>query len=247
MKKLLPFALVIFIFFSCKKETKKPAVTVPVVFTATTYQNLGTFDDSGKPLKLETSDVISANFLNFLHASLPERVNLNIAHPELLSSSAIGDIKITQPTELHMTFLSQGTIYKNAVGFYTYPTNSPPATAADIKTIIYIFPNTGGGTTLKAGDKVSFGTFQAGTSVGFVLMKDAWKPDTKTLSNDVVHFCSNDVLNPEVAANLKKHAVLIEYAAESKTILGFEDMDRTDPNCDNDFNDAVFYVTKTLK
>jgi hypothetical protein len=42
---------------------------------------------------------------------------------------------------------------------------------------------------------------------------------------------------------LKKHAVLINYASESKVIIGFEDLDRTKADCDHDFNDAVLYAT----
>ena len=96
-----------------------------------------------------------------------------------------------------------------------------------------------------AGDNVKIGRFAAGTSIGFVLLKNAWNTTTKTLDNDVVHFCSNDVLNPEVDPNLKKHAVLINYAAESKVLIGFENTDRTIATCDHDFNDIVIYATVT--
>ena len=58
-----------------------------------------------------------------------------------------------------------------------------------------------------------------------------------------MHFCSNDVLNPEINVNLKKHAVLIDYPAENKTLIGFEDLDRTIDLCDHDFNDVVLYAT----
>ncbi|MGZ3767616.1 MAG: DUF4114 domain-containing protein [Mucilaginibacter sp.] len=244
MKKLLFTILLGTTLFACKKEA--PAVTVPVKFTATTYQTLGLFDVSGKPGYLETSDVVSDSLLSFLHTTLPERTNLSTTHPEMLLTSAIGDVPITQRTTLHVTFVSQGTMYTDALGFYTYPTNSPPATATDIKVITYIFPNAGGGTTLHAGDKVNIGTFDAGTSVGFVLMKNAWNAATQVIDNGAVHFCSNDVLNPEVNTGLKKHAVLLSYPKENKTLLGFEDIDRTEPSCDNDFNDVVVYISKDL-
>jgi len=42
---------------------------------------------------------------------------------------------------------------------------------------------------------------------------------------------------------LKKHAVLISYAPENKILIGFEDTDRTNSQCDNDFNDVVVYAT----
>ncbi|MGZ3767446.1 MAG: hypothetical protein ACXVA2_22470, partial [Mucilaginibacter sp.] len=74
MKNLLLIILLGTFLCSCKKET--PAVTVPVKFTATTYQTLGLFDVSGKPGYLETSDVVSDSLLSFLHTTLPERTNL---------------------------------------------------------------------------------------------------------------------------------------------------------------------------
>jgi hypothetical protein len=60
-----------------------------------------------------------------------------------------------------------------------------------------------------------------------------------------VHFCSNEILNPEVDVNLKKHAVLINYIPEKKVLIGIEDTDRTKAICDNDFQDVVLYATVT--
>ncbi len=76
-------------------------------------------------------------------------------------------------------------------------------------------------------------------------MKNAWNPSTKTINNTAVHFCSNDVLNPEYDQNLKKHAVLINYSVDNVVLIGFEDIDRTQNNCDHDFNDVVVYATIT--
>ncbi|WP_299285302.1 hypothetical protein [uncultured Mucilaginibacter sp.] len=59
MKKLLPFFIALLMVSACKKVQILP-VTVPVKFTATTYQTLGNYDDAGKPLYLATSDVISS-------------------------------------------------------------------------------------------------------------------------------------------------------------------------------------------
>ena len=241
MNKLLPLALLPLFLLSCKKD--KAPVTVPVEFKSTSYTNLQPFDTTGRPITMDTPDVISSGLTSFLNASLPEHVNLATAHPELLASAAVADIKITQTSSLDVTFVSEGTQFTNAIAFYTYPTNSPPASAADIKTINYIFADAGYKTPLTKGDKVNIGTFNAGTSVGFVLMKGAWDLTNHTLNNGAVHFCSNDVLNPEVDPALKKHAVLLNYAPENRTLIGFEDIDRTNQYCDNDFNDVVIYIT----
>ena len=240
MKKCLPLFIILLLLFACKKQQP---VTKVVKFTSTSYQTLGTFDYLGKPDYLLPKDSISSAMLSFIRNTLPEGKNLEISHPELLSSEASGDITITQPSDVMVTFVSQTGGYTNSVAFYTYPTNQPPASANDIKIITYIFPNSGNLTALTAGDKVKIGRFDVGTSIGFVLMQKAWDTTTHKLNNDVVHFCSNDVLNPEVDPSLKKHAVLINYAPENKILIGFEDLDRTKPQCDNDFNDVVFYCT----
>lgn len=225
---------------------KKAAVTKPVEFTSTIYQTLGTYDSLGKPNYLVLPDTISPSLLSFVNNTLPERKNLTISHPELFSSTAIADITITQPSDVYVTFVLEGTGYANSLAFYTYPTNQSPTSAKDISLITYIFPCCGGNKTpLHSGDKVKIGRFDIGTSIGFVLMQNAWDTTAHILNNDVVHFCTNDALNPEVDPKLKKHAVLINYAPENKVIIGFEDIDRTLPYCDNDFNDVVMYCTVT--
>jgi hypothetical protein len=240
LRTITPFFFLLLIVAACKKEEKP--VTVPVSFDSTTYQTLGAYDTSGKPSNL-SKDTVSAGIKTFMNSNIQEGVDLRTTHPELLSSTAIADIRITKPSDVSVTFVSQGAGKANAVAFYTYPTANPPASASDIKQIVYIFPNAGKGTTLKSGDKVNIGHFDVGTSIGFVLMQGAWDPTTKTLNNSAVHFCSNDVLNPEVDPNLKKHAVLMSYPAESKVLVGFEDFDRTEKHCDHDFNDVVIYTT----
>lgn len=241
MKTLIrsTLALIVLSTTACQKEV----LTRPVSFTETSYKNLGGFDALGTPDYLLTQDAISQEMLTFINQIMPERTDLRTTHPELLSSTAIADIKVTQTSDVYLTYISHGAGKSNSIAFYTYPTNNPPASAKDIDTITYAFPNAASKTTLEPGDKVLLGRFTPGTSIGFVLMQGAWDTTTSTLNNKAVHFCSNDVLNPEIDVNLKKHAVLIDYASENKTLIGFEDLDRTDDQCDNDFNDVVLYTT----
>jgi hypothetical protein len=239
MKKYTPLLIIILVFAACKKDP----VTVPVKFTETTYQTLASYDTSGVPSNLLPRDVISSDMKSFIQTSLPEKKDLRITNNELLTTKAIADIKITQSSDVFITYVSQVTQSTNALAFYTYPTNNPPASAKDIKLIIYVFPSVGLGTKLQAGDKVKLGRFEVGTSIGFVILKDAWNTTTKSLDNNAVHFASNDALNPEVDPNLKKHAVLINYTPENKVLIGFENTDRTTDKCDHDFNDVVVYAT----
>ncbi len=240
--KYISLLLVVFLFAACKKDTVPP-VTIPVEFPGTSYQFLGTFDSLGKPDYLLPREVISSDLLSYINSTLVNAVDLNVSHPELLNNPAIADIVITQPSDVFITFIQQGAGQANALGFYTYTTNHSPATARDIKVITYVFPSIGAHTPLKSGDKVKIGRFEPGTSIGFVLLRSAWEAQSGTLNNKVVHFCSNDALNPEVDPKLKKHAVLINYPPENRILVGFEDTDRTAANCDNDFNDVEFYCT----
>lgn len=228
-----------FLFAACKKEE----VTRIVEFTSTSYQALGTYDSTGKPSYLITKDTISSSLLSFVGNTLPNKTDLRTTNPELLTTKAIADIAITQSSDVFITFVSQGGQTTNTFAFYTYPTNQPPASTKDIPTITYVFPNSGRSTPLQPGDKVKIGRFEAGTSIGFVLMQKAWNSTTNAIDPKSVHFCSNDVLNPEVDPNLQKHAVLINYPAENKVLIGFEDLNRTEPSCDHDFNDVVVYCT----
>lgn len=234
----LLFVLVLF-FTSCKKDP----VTKPVKFTSTTYNTVG-YGFNGKPNYL-LKDTISPSLLSFINSTLVDTKDLTVSNPELFTSTAIADVAITQPSDVFITFVTQNGANTNSVAFYTYPTDKPPATAKDISLITYVLPSAGSNTPLVAGDKIKIGKFEPGTSIGFVLMQNAWNSTTQELNNDAAHFCSNDVLNPEVDPKLKKHAVLIKYTPENKILIGFEDTDRTDPQCDNDFNDVVVYATVT--
>ncbi len=224
---------------SCKKD---PVASRPVDFVSTTYQNLSTYDYYGTPSVL-LKDTISDTMISFINKTLPEGQNLTLSHPELFSSTAIADIVITKSSTVFVTFVTTGAGYANGLAFYTYPTNTPPVNAKDIKLITYIFPNAGNHSKIHRGDKVNIGQFDAGTTIGFALMQNGWDTTNHKLDNNVVHFCSDDVLNPEVDPKLKRHAVLINFPLENKELIAFKDVDRTLPTNDNDFNDEVFYYT----
>ncbi len=231
------------IFISCKKQEPAP-VTRIVEFPSTNYLTLGSFDSVGKPSYLITpKDVISTGLNNYINDNLKDRVDIRTTHPDLLSTSAIADIAVTKLSDVFITFVSQRAGYTSAFAFYTYPTGKPPINVSDIKEMTYIFANSGSKTPLTRGDKVKIGRFDSATSIGFVIMQKAWDAKTRRLNNKVVHFLTDDILNPEIDSSLKKHAVLIKYAPENKVVVAFEDVDRTSPDCDHDFNDVVFYCT----
>jgi hypothetical protein len=236
-------ALVFFaanLFTACQKEAK----TKPVYFTETEYKVLAPYDSTtGLPSNLE-KEAVSSDLLAFVDANLREKQDLRTFNPALLENSNTStDLRVTQRSDVYLTFLKSVTDNRNAIAFYTYPTSTPPVDPKEIKLITYVYPSAGVGTKLKAGDKVKIGTFDPGTSIGLVLMKDAWQPATGALNNNVVHFAYNDALNPEVDPKLKKHVVLLNYQPENKIIIGFENTDRTTKESDHDFNDVLLYAT----
>lgn len=235
------FFTLIILASACQKEAKD-LVTKPVEFPDTEYQALTQYDSTGKPDNLE-KDVITSNLLTFFRNQVPGK-DLTIHNPSLLDNNTSEDLKITKKSNVYLTYVINGATSRNAIGFYTYQTGKAPTSPKDIKKITYVFPLAGSqASPLKPGDKVKIGTFEEGTTIGLVLLKNAWDASTKTLNNKAVHFCYNDILNPEVDPKLKKHVVLVNYAAENKILIGFEDVDRTTPGCDNDFDDVVLYAS----
>ena len=238
MKSRILLASIIFVFavISCKKNDH-----------GTTYKTMGSFSGNGLPGYLTTPDVISQGLTDYLDTTLINGNSLVINHPEFFQGYTSADINITQTSNVSITYLSSINARANALGFYSYSTATPPATAADIKTITYVFPNTGPGTPLTTGDKVVLGKFNASSSIGIVVFSGGWDSAHHRLNNnsDIPRYYTTDILNPETDSTLRKHAVKIPYAPENKTIIGFEDYNRESPACDNDFNDVVFYLTVT--
>jgi hypothetical protein len=151
--KQLTFLVIAVTLLSCKKEPATP-VTRTVEFNSTNYVTLGTYDTLGKPDYLLTREVISPTLLTYIHNTLTDRVDLRTTNPALLTTNAIADVAIEQPSDVVITFVSQGAGSTSSFAFYTYPTNKAPASTTDIKSITYVFPNSGRNTPLKAGDRV---------------------------------------------------------------------------------------------
>lgn len=233
IKWYTPLFIIALLVNACKKDS-----------VSDKYKNLAPFDSKGKPNNL-LKDSISPGLLSFLNDSFPDHKNMVSAHPELFTGPQMADISITQLSDVYVTFVAGLASHSNTLGFYTYPTGQPPVSPNDISLITYIFPNTGGYTPLVAGDKAKIGTFNTGTTIGFIFAQSGWNVNSHTIDNNVVHFFSTDSLNPEKDPKLKRHAVVMNYGGTQ--LIGFEDTDRSSPLCDNDFNDVVFYCTVAPK
>lgn len=230
----------------------KKIILLLCIFATTTisaqnYQYLGNYTSNGTPLYLESpGDNVSIETLEMISNSIPESYPVPDYNPHYISSGYDTDLQITQTADVWVTFVSEGAGYRNVLGFYTYDINNPSPTPPSDEDITIIFPNAsalGSGGGLQVGDKVKIGTFEAGTGIGWVLLANAWSSNAGTVGYGLWKLYSNPDYNPEAQEDLRYHNVLLNDTENERIILGFEDIRRDYGSCDNDFNDAVFYVT----
>lgn len=219
-------------------------VMVPKAANAV-YKFLGAYNSQGVPAYLEpVNDPITASFLDDVNNTLPERVRLDVSHPEYFFPQYDHNINLVETCDVWVTFVTEGAGYLNVLGFYTYPTNNPPATPSAIDSITIIFPNAsmqGSGGGLQPGNKVKIGRFNAGTTIAFALIADGWKNGQVTDGRWIVY--STKHLNGPASNPLSQQTVLLRDPGRQLFLLGIEDIKRTQSGCDHDFNDAIFYVT----
>jgi LruC domain-containing protein len=211
--------------------------------TTINYSYLGSYNTQGVPgYLLSPRDIISKDFLDDINASLPERIRLPVGHPDYLAIGNEADIVVNEEADVWITFVHEGAGYLNAVGYYVYDQSNPPKSVLDIDRYNVIFPNasySGSGGGLTSGDKVFLGRFPAGKSIGWFLVPNGWSGGKVSGSR---LFYSQPSFNPESDLSKKQHTVLLYDAKRSVLLIGFEDIDRMNGS-DEDFNDAVFYVT----
>jgi LruC domain-containing protein len=211
----------------------------------TVYTYHTAYDFSGRPGNRAIPDIISGEFLSFVNASLPEQRPVPTYHPDFLTSTTKTNINVEKTSDLWLTFVHEGAGYYNSLGFYKYATGHPPASADDIDSISIIIPNAsmlGSGGAMLSGDKIHLGKFQPGTSIGFVLLQNAWNSHSKKVQPNPTRYFSDDALNTE-NSGYQRHTVLL-YDDKNKLFLqGFEDLQRDNNSSDNDFNDLIYYVS----
>jgi len=203
---------------------------------------LGSYDAWGVPDYLVQRDVVDADLLSDVNASLPEQDPVPSAHPEYLASGKQINTLLGEPADVWVTFVHEGAGHRNILAFHSYDSQNPPQSVEDIDSVTVIFPNvsylnSGGG--LQSGDKVYLGHFPAGTEIGWVLFANGWQGN---ITQGHMQVYSNPSFNPESDPVLQQHNVLLYDAARDLTLLGFEDLNRS-AGSDDDFNDALFYVT----
>lgn len=227
-------------------NNKRQTNTPPTKRVTNTYTYLGSYDSQGVPNYLTDNDVFDDLFLTDVNNTLPENAPVPTNHPEYLATSNVTDISVQEEADVWVTFVHEGAGWRNSLGYYTYDLNNPPQTAQEISELNIIFPNvsfSGSGGGLQSGNKVFLGRFPAGTGIGWFLVAQGWKSNTQTVTNSIYTIYSNPDFNPESNASDRQHNVLINDSERKLVLLGFEDIRRDYPSCDQDFNDAIFYVS----
>ncbi len=185
----------------------------------------------------------------------------------VLAADASSDIHVW------VTFVHEGAGYRNSLGYFVYDPENPPQSASEIlnSDIVIAFPNTsykGSGGGLVSGDTIQLrnpirmtnddpdddeSVFEAGTAIGWVLIANGYQ--NNSVSTTSPRYFSLAQLNPETDSalspaslyRLRVHAAMLKYdhsdvlSDGTVYLLGFEDLSRK--TGDNDFNDAMFYVT----
>ena len=229
-------------------QSNKMTGTANITPIKENYYYMGSFsngEDEGIPNYLEpVADVLSQDFLNDVTASLPERLDVPTNNPNYLTVGNELDVVIDDRSDVWITMVSEGAGYRNALGYYVFDSNNPPATANDIDSIFIILPNSslstsGGG--LLAGDKVKLGTFEGGKTISWVLFQNAWT-GTGVNVDKVKYYSRIDFNTAESDPTKRQHTVQLADIGRELLLNGFEDQTRSGSS-DNDFNDVVFYVT----
>lgn len=210
--------------------------------TNISFSYLAGYNSVGVPNNLlSPRDVITKSLLDDINASLPESRPVNLFNPEYISTKSL-DTRILAPSEVWITFVTEGAGWRNSIGFYTYDLSNPPTSINSISNLTIIFPNSslsGSGGGLVSGDKVKVGTFAANTGIGWVLFPNGWDGLKVNSVNDLKF--SNPQFNTFTQSQYSQHMVFLSDEVRNLILLGFEDTSR--PGGDNDFNDAVFYIT----
>jgi LruC domain-containing protein len=207
------------------------------------FSFLSPFDAQGVPNNLQpVNEYIPQDLLDLVNNSLPERRPVPQYNPEYIAENINSDTRFKELADVWITFVHEGAGWRNSLGYYTYDLDNPPTTAAEITNHYIIFPNvslTGSGGNLAPGNKVYLGRFPANTGIGWFLVPDAWNGIT-VLDKAQIKY-SNKKLNTFTTAAQSAHVATLKDDVREIVLLGIEDTSR--PGGDNDFNDAVFFIS----
>ncbi|MEI7663679.1 MAG: LruC domain-containing protein, partial [Bacteroidota bacterium] len=206
---------------------------------------MSSYDSQGVPGNLmPNNDPVPQQLLHDLNTALPEYRNELAYHPEYFAPSVPNNLEILAASDVFITYISEGAGWMNSLGFFTFNTNQPPTTAAQIDTIHLVFPNVsnnGSGGGLYPGNKVRLGHFAAGKSIGFALVPHGWGGSGTNVgaSGDVWYSIpSFNTTDPQML----KHLLFFNDPSRQQILFTYEDQGKYQ-GADMDSNDGIFYLT----
>ena len=206
---------------------------------------LGSWNTYGVPNYLVSpGDNITSDFLVDINSILTEGQSASANHPEYFANNLNQSIYLLETADIWITFVSEGSGDRNTLAYYTFDKNNPPEEEGDITECTIIFPNAsfnGSKGGLYSGDKVHLGQFPAGTSIGWLLIIDAFNDKDNDVEEGDEYLFSHKVLNELSDSPYQQHVVMIEDLTRERFIISFEEKER--PKKDQDFNDNIFYAT----
>jgi hypothetical protein len=231
--------------FDNNESTNFVVANDSVIFVATGLGGLKILSvsiDEGLPPVIIPTTPCPTLYSDILGMFPEDKNNMN-ANTDLFSPSANKRILLTKESEVYVSFLWEVAGWKNSFGYYTYDSNTPPATRDALDKHI-VFPNVssvGDGGGLHSGDMVRLGSgkFKAGTVIGFYLVSMGWNNGMVTGGRYSLYTDLN--LNTN---NYQQHLLFINKKCND-IVLTFEDISQSDhlPYQDNDFNDVIFTIT----
>ncbi len=202
------------------------------------YPSVDGYDNNGRPNPTPNTEVLCEDLIPNFKAVLSEKKDAMRNLPNLFENKN-SELILTEKANVTLTFVMESSDYKNSLGYFTYNVQNPPKKIDDIRSNMkLIFANSsaeGSGGTLKEGDQVNLGTFEAGTVIGYFLVSDGWNGYETT--EGLYSFFTNSKLNRE-----NSQQSLMLYSESCGTLISaFEDMHSR--SGDRDFNDLVIKTT----
>lgn len=170
----------------------------------------------------------------------PDKKKTETLFPFLFSDTVQKQIVVEKETQIYATFIDEDALYKNTVGWYSYPENNPPKSISDLN-IHILFPNASlvdEGGLLVQGDMLPLSDqkFTKGTVIGFFLIVRGWRNGSINYNSET-HY-TNYNLN---SGSFQQHILFKEMNC-GDIVLGFEDKSLTG-DTDKDYNDILFTIS----
>ena len=214
------------------------------------------FTPMGAPLSIvNINDRLDKDLLDSIYAEVPNGFRVR---QELLDNT-FDNIAVkpdfTGQVTARVSFLNEGAGFKNSLGYFVYPTATPPTkdTIGDIQHVV-IFPNAsaeGSGGELLQGDQVDLKiNIPPGHTIGFFIAPNQWNGSRGELKSNFTQdqpFYTLPELNPDEGLGNKYHVIFRDTLSQKVDIedmgffaYGFEDIKTT--GGDKDYNDLIFHV-----